>query len=254
MNRIFAYGDLHGSGNTVLAMLDQLPKDIDETDVLILCGDVGIKYGEYESGIKKLFGKYPCDFLVMRGNHDVRYWEDIQRLTTNFFISHKYGAATLVQENYLNIHYIEDGGNLYNINNKKILFIPGAYSVDKDYRLKNRLAYEWGEQLTNLEKMNIIYLVDEHKFEIDYIISHTCPFSLQPYIEDLFLSMIDQDSVDKTMEKFLDEVKIKLGCNINYHWYFGHFHADRNIKDRYHMLYRKIAILKGDENENQYCI
>ena len=69
------------------------------------------------------------------------------------------------------------------------------------------------EQLYNFKDMG------KH---IDFMLTHTCPYSWEP--RDMFLSMIDQSTVDDTMEKWMDMIKDDIRPYI---WCFGHFHADR---------------------------
>ena len=76
------------------------------------------------------------------------------------------------------------------------------------------------EQLTPEEMEAINKKVFGKRY--DFILSHTCPIAWEP--TDLFLNFIDQSTVDKSMENWLDEVR----KNIDWHiWCFGHFHADR---------------------------
>ena len=42
--------------------------------------------------------------------------------------------------------------------------------------------------------------------------------------KDLFLSMIDQSEVDKTMERYLNQIEFSLEYRL---WCFGHYHATR---------------------------
>ena len=61
----------------------------------------------------------------------------------------------------------------------------------------------------------------ENRF--DYIFSHTCPSWFVP--KHLFLGCIDQNSVDKTMEYFLQDVYNKIEFK---EWFFGHYHSDES--------------------------
>ena len=70
------------------------------------------------------------------------------------------------------------------------------------------------------EMQKIEYLVMNKKF--DFILTHTCPISWEP--TDLFLGCIDQTTVDKSMELFLENVRLWTRWKI---WCFGHYHADR---------------------------
>ena len=58
----------------------------------------------------------------------------------------------------------------------------------------------------------------------------------------MFLDFIDQSSVDKNMEKFLDVLSKDFERNFAFKHYFGgHFHDDRELNDNYTMLYHYIA-------------
>ena len=59
---------------------------------------------------------------------------------------------------------------------------------------------------------------------MDYILTHTCPISWEPTW--LFMRGIDQSTVDKTTEHFLEDISRYVSYN---HWYFGHFHDDHNF-------------------------
>lgn len=63
-------------------------------------------------------------------------------------------------------------------------------------------------------------------WRVDYVFSHTAPLSFEPreaFIESID---IDQSSVDKSTEEWLDTLERKL----NYEqWYCGHYHVDWNI-------------------------
>lgn len=57
--------------------------------------------------------------------------------------------------------------------------------------------------------------------KVDLVISHTCPYKYEP--RELFLSYINQETVDKTMEKYLDKIEDSLDYR---RWAYGHYHAD----------------------------
>lgn len=245
---IYIIGDLHGDGHFLNHVLLPQIKKLTKSDIVITLGDVGIKYGGKSSGLKNLLAKLPCTWLIMRGNHDDRYWKDVVSkevidgetrwsAAEGWSFSDRFDEITLVEDKFPNIHYIDDAGGFYNIEDYNCLFLPGAYSVDKNWRLSTGRAYCFEEQLT-YEEMNK-FLTESSK--VDFIFSHTCPLSLTSYIEDLFLSIIDQSTVDKKTELFLDSI-----CN-SYdfkHWFFGHYHDDRLIENKFAMLYRTVARLE----------
>ena len=60
--------------------------------------------------------------------------------------------------------------------------------------------------------------------DIDIVLSHTCPFKYEP--REMFLSMIDQSTVDSSTEEWLDKIEETLGYK---RWYCGHWHTDKKI-------------------------
>lgn len=119
-----------------------------------------------------------------------------------------------------NIKYFDDDFGEYFINGKRFLTIGGAYSVDKWQRLQNDFKWFADEQLT-AEEM----LYAEKTFGggyYDFVFSHTAPLDWEP--RDLFLNCIDQSTVDKTMEVWMNKFKEMINWKV---WCFGHYHADR---------------------------
>ena len=249
MGRTFVCGDIHG---VAANFTSRVKWDIDnpkEDDIIICVGDVGLEYGNQVQGsLKKAMRKFPGTIYVMRGNHDNRYWRDhtetietymdyIEKPKAGWAFDDDTFPTLLYQKKYPNILYVRDGGGVYTINGHRFLFIPGAYSVDKEYRLAKGLPYEPQEQLTWLEENQLLAAIED-SLEIDYVISHTAPLGTQIYYKDLFLDFIDQSAVDQHMEYFLDEVYHQLNGKFK-HWYFGHMHDDRQF-GKFTMVYTKI--------------
>ena len=130
------------------------------------------------------------------------------------------------------IRYFKDGGT-YMIDGKKVLTIGGAYSIDKKYRLARGSGWFESEQLTAEEKEKILEKVRGQHF--DAVLSHTCPLDWEP--RDLFLSFIDQTTVDKRMEIFLNVIKNHITFD---KYFFGHYHADRWEREGVRQLYEDI--------------
>lgn len=245
---IYIGGDLHGSVADIRQMMTQINSP-SVNDIIIVCGDAGLEYGNHIMGsCKKIMAKFPGIWIIMRGNHDNRYWKNHTHWIKNGICQCPDDGWEinewdyLVQKKFPNIWYVQDEGGIYNINGNNFLFIPGAYSVDKHYRLQNNLAYEPNEQLTYQEIVGLMDDVQEFKsngHNIDYVISHTAPMKLEPYFRDLFLGFIPQNAVDKNMEKALDQFTDMLEPTMKA-WYFGHFHSDRDILGKYHMLFNTI--------------
>lgn len=69
------------------------------------------------------------------------------------------------------------------------------------------------------------------------MLTHTCPLKYKPF--DKLLSGIDQDSVDETMERWLDEIEDGFDYQ---KWFCGHWHIERSI-DKMRFMYDDIIEL-----------
>lgn len=258
MGRVFVVGDIHGKPVCIrdtISQIDNPSKD----DFIIIAGDAGFEYQDYIMGTaKKETKKFPGKWIVLRGNHDSSYWyehshwdENSQEYIPNEGWNFTEDGMYLYQEKYPNIWYIADDGGIYLIGDYNILFIPGAYSVDKYYRL--RMNYPWNpqEQLSDKSKDELSLLVIEWLdlgYDIDFVIAHTFPRKLQPKFEDLFMSGLDQSSVDKSMENWLDKMSYLYESCPSFKQYFGgHFHDDRVLTEKYTMLYHGVECLEDYE-------
>lgn len=226
MNRFFFIGDLHGDVMPLIHLHRQ--KELTKDDWVILLGDSGLNYwinkSDRMADMKQQFANIPCNIFVIRGNHEERaetmeamypnQWEDL-------ILDDEIFGLVRRELKYPNIFYALDMPWVYRINNYSALVIPGAYSVDKYYRLKRKYNWFDSEQLTEEEKVigKNLALFSNH---YDFILSHTCPIEYEP--TDLFLPMIDQTTVDKSMELYLSEINQLTNSNF---WLFGHYHANR---------------------------
>ena len=109
-------------------------------DILIVLGDAGINYyaNEKDNALKNsLKEHYPITLFCIHGNHEERP-ENIKTYKTKKF----HDGIVYYEEDYPNILFAKDG-EVYNFNNRKVLVIGGAYSVDKYFRLAR--GYNWYE-------------------------------------------------------------------------------------------------------------
>lgn len=205
---------------------------------LIVLGDLGFNWFCNKNDIKlkrKICENYSFHIYAVRGNHEARP----QNIPNMKLVYDKEVQGEVYQEDeFPNIHYFKDFGE-YVINGYKTLVIGGAYSVDKYYRLsKRKNETDWcgwfpDEQLSQSEMKAVAALCKNNEY--DLILTHTCPISWEP--QDLFLSYIKQEEVDKTMENFL-ETEVKEKCSWRT-WLFGHYHADRIERPHVEQLYQK---------------
>ena len=245
MNKIYITGDLHGQIENIERFVEQNYDThcFDGSDIMILLGDAGFNYflNKKDDEIKAAVSKLPFTFFVIRGNHEERpgYLHEDYKHTGAWGTEMFFGNLVYVEAKYPKIKYAMDGPNAYKIKDYLTVIYPGAYSVDKEYRLMNGWHWFRGEQLTEEERE---WGLDFARgLEVDLVLSHTAPLEFEP--RDLFLSSINQSTVDKTMEKYLQQIHETVDYKL---WCWGHYHADRMYPpaEKSHvMLYKEIQDL-----------
>lgn len=197
-----------------------MPEYLPEETVVIVLGDFGANYylSKHDWKIKHYAAKFGYTIYALRGNHEQRpsLVGEKMRFVYDEFV-HGY---VWMEEEFPQIKYFDDKVAEYEIMGKKVLTIPGAYSVDKWHRLQNGWPWFAQEQLSAEEMQYAEKLVAGKYY--DFVFSHTCPIIWEP--TDLFLSVINQSTVDKTMEVWMAKIEETFLWK---HWLFGHFHADR---------------------------
>jgi 3-oxoacid CoA-transferase subunit A len=238
-------GDTHGNVASRLEKIHMfLPSFKPEETAVIILGDAGLNFwlNKTDKKNKERTSAFGYTIYCVRGNHEERpenlpeYHLEFDGNVDNFIY---------IDDNYPNIRFFADGVK-YNIDGYSILAIGGAYSVDKWYRLSkveskdiyNPKKTGWfpDELLNEDEREAILEDIKGNKY--DFVFSHTCPLEWEP--RDLFLSFVDQDSVDKSMEIWFDEVKDNINWGI---WCFGHFHADRAERPHVEQYYERYETL-----------
>lgn len=221
-------GDIHGQipvENWRIAV----DTPYDESAIIIL-GDAGFNYylNKKDNKVKdKVAEEFPgLTIYCVHGNHEERpeKLENISSVYDEDTHNHIW-----VEEDYPNIRYFHMWGE-YKIAGYTTFVMGGAFSVDKEYRLLNHWQWFPTEQMTFNEKLDMLHYVDKKHF--DLILSHTCPYTWQPF--DLFLPFIDQSKVDNGMEHLFEDV---LQNTFFDKWCYGHFHDDRWQNNRARMFY-----------------
>ena len=222
----YFYGDIHGNPKELCETCERIK--VGHGDVLILLGDVGANYygNKRDKLVKEMLDYIPPTILCIHGNHEQRP-ENIE----GYELIDWNGGKVWVQPEYPSILFARDG-DIYTIGKYRYLVIGGAYSVDKFYRLKRGYGWWEDEQPSAEIKAYVEKQLEEKEFDI--ILSHTCPFKYEPI--DAFLPMIDQDSVDASTERWLDDIENQVDYTA---WFCGHWHIDKRI-DRVHFLYKKL--------------
>lgn len=215
---IILTGDTHGIFDDIFDYCEEYQTTND--DVMIILGDAGINYylDDRDYSLKEELSHLPVTLFCIHGNHEERpcnipgyqekMWHD---------------GIVLYEVDYPNILFAQDG-ELYDLDGKKAIVIGGAYSVDKYYRISGGAPWFESEQPDEQIKYYVETQLEKIGWRVDYVFSHTAPLSFEP--REAFVESIDQSSVDKSTEEWLDTLERKL----NYEqWYCGHYHVDWNI-------------------------
>ena len=191
-----------------------------QEDVLIILGDAGINYfgGWRDRNLKRRLAELPLTLFSIHGNHEQR------PATIPFYHTATWnGGEVYVEDEYPNLLFAVDG-SYYSFDGVQTLAIGGAYSVDKFYRL----AYGWGwwpdEQPDEATKHRVEQQLEAHRWQADVVLTHTCPLRYEP--TEVFLSGVDQRSVDRSTEEWLDSIEHRLRYE---RWYCGHYHTEKVI-------------------------
>jgi len=228
--RLFYLGDIHGNFNLVSSYVKKF--DIKDS-IIIQVGDFGVGFKKIEKEkrelemIHTLLVKNNVTLYAFRGNHDYKPYFD----NDPFDLS--------------NIKLLPDY-SILNINDKNVLCVGGAVSVDRMYRytkaqrqgqfiIKNGNESWWPDEVFNLD----IDIVSKMK-DIDIVLTHTCPgycppdntFSFGPFVEGLIKDTGDVDlktdlNFERQQVSELFHILKLNGNDIKYN-YYGHFHASNS--------------------------
>lgn len=224
MGNIYLTGDTHASIDRLLFINDsEMTKD----DIVIILGDFGVIWGDSEMTdwcLRKLSEKnFTTAFLD--GNHE--NFPEIARLEKeNFWKGGKVGILP-----YGIIHLLR--GEIYNICGKVVGVCGGANSIDLWHR-KEGVSWWREEEITDNDINKFMTIADGYDNKIDIMLSHDAPASIIPIIK-LYSRVNDGDisNSQKQLERINQAIEFDK-------WYFGHWHIDRTLTDKFECLYRGI--------------
>lgn len=229
---IFITGDLHGANNLWRFDEEHFPiqKELTKNDYVIILGDFGIPWSNPQSDrfnyeLKKLdeLNNKPFTTLFIDGNHE--NFSNLESFSEINMFGSKVGK---IKDSIFHLKR----GNIYIIENLKFFTFGGALSIDKSYRIP---YYSWWPQeLPSKEEIdNAFYNLDKNNYKVDYILTHTL-------CESLLSKIFDKDLIchihDPTQD-FLDIINNKVKFN---KWFFGHFHFNKIIDNKYYLLYENM--------------
>lgn len=246
---IYITGDTHGDFSRFATGRFPPQRSMTKNDFVIICGDFGIwdRSAENRYWIDWLEDK-PFTTLFVAGNHSnydllkefpVENWNGgkIQRVRPSV------------------IHLMR--GQVFIINGKRFFTMGGASSHDieggildpdaPDFDCRRRLLIRqgacfrvnhiswWKEEMpVEKEYQEACNNLNACGWKADYIISHCCPSSVQDIIGSGFYQ-------PDALTDFFEGLRERLSFR---YWFFGHYHDERILFQKYILLYRRIINLE----------
>lgn len=223
---IYITGDTHIPLDIYKIENEMFPeqKDLTKSDYVIIAGDFGGVWGNGRPDnyyLNKL-NRRNYTTLWVDGNH-----ENFELLKQYKVEEWKGGKVQFIKDSI--IHLMR--GQVYEIEGLRFFTFGGGNSADKAVRTPG-LTW-WPDEMPNKKEYREgIRNLKKNDFDVDYIISHTAPYSInlryfQKGLEDEY-----------KLGLYLDDINER--CEYKHH-FFGHFHVDREIDDKHTALYQEVV-------------
>ena len=226
---IYITGDTHRDFARIYKFCEK--QETTKNDILIILGDAGINFynDKKDRAFKQaLSNDLSINLFCIHGNHEKR------PTTISTYKEMEYrGGIAYIEPEFPNLIFAKDG-EVYDFNGVKTLVIGGAYSIDKFYRIRNHLTWFPDEQPDDTIKQRVENKLKELDYKVDAILSHTVPIKYEP--TEVFLKGVDQSKVDKSTERWLDEIEEKTDYT---KWFAGHYHTEKSI-DKLRIMFNDI--------------
>lgn len=229
MAKFIITGDTHGTldlGKVEVFFADH-GNEYNESDYLIICGDVGVcGFGpNMEKKTREILQHLPVTVLFIDGNH-----EHHQRLNDYPVDEWMGGKVHFIESNI--IHLMR--GQVFEIDGVRFFTFGGAHSRDRYRRVEGidwfpeeiPTREEYEEGLDNLEACD---------YQVDYVITHTAPREVACAL-GYYDESIDEIALQRFLQQIADEAEYEK-------WFFGHFHVDEVIEDVFVALYDEIVVV-----------
>jgi len=226
-------GDIHGAWKTIKSLIDRYKLgDNEEVTYIIQVGDFGIGFNnKYDlqtlEDLNKFCATKNLILIACRGNHDSPYY---------FLGNHIYSNLKLVPD-YTTME----------IDGKKHLFVGGAVSIDRRYRINRDILNSHNGSSQKSWWENEVFVLDREKLKditgVDVVVSHTAPEWCYPDNRKGFGEFVDDFAYsDKELYADLKKERDDMtemfnilqsnGNWIKYHVY-GHYHASEITMNGY---------------------
>lgn len=199
-----------------------------KNDYVIIAGDFGGVWDKrtLERNLKP-FSDLPFTVLFVDGNHE------------NFDLINAYPVEMW---NGGRVHKIKPDiihlmrGQVFEIEGNTIFTFGGATSIDRYWRVEGRSW--WAQELPTYEELDEGFAnLKRYGNRVDYIITHSCGQRALTYPKLRIAAGIKIACPEShLLSNFEDIVDFK-------HWYFGHFHIDAQLSDKYTALMHEVVRL-----------
>lgn len=259
---IYVTGDTHGDFGRFNAKRFPQQKELTRDDYVIICGDFGGIWSmtptpEERYTLSWLESK-PFTVLFCDGNH-----ENFDRLKRFPIVSFHGGKAHRICENVYHLMR----GYVFNMDCTKFFVFGGAKSHDiqdgvlqpQDYDSLHDMVRDWRRltQMGKIMRMNhVSWWSDElpkkreidrakrnlqkYDYNVDYIISHSTALC--------FEQLMYRDCEPNILNRFFDSI-LEHGICFK-RWYCGHYHQDRDLNPKMHLIYHDIIPIPSVQQEN----
>lgn len=218
-------------------------------DYMIICGDFGLWDNSKEQRYwLDWLSKKSFTILFVDGNHE------------NFHLLNAYevtkwhgGKIHRIRENI--IHLMR--GQVYDIDQKTFFTFGGAQSHDISGGILDPWDPNYKEKKKKLDRTNLAYRINglswwpeemplkeeyeegyrnlrENDWKVDYVITHCCSSSIQATFG---YGLYEENELTDYLEDIFKKLEFK-------EHYFGHYHDKRVIKEKFHMMYDNIELIK----------
>lgn len=246
---VFITGDTHADFRRFRTDIFYEQKELTKEDIVLICGDFGLwDDSPSERYWLNWLEDKPFTTAFVTGNH-----ENYELLATFPVEEWHGGQAQLLRPSVLHLMR----GQMFELGGKRFFTMGGASSHDiedgvlepEDPQFKQkykRLTKQgalfrvnhqswWKEELPSQEEYQTARAtLERYGWETDYIITHCCPTSVQDALSG---GMYQADE----LTDFFDEVRQK--CQFKY-WFFGHYHENTVVQQKYVLLYEQIIKLE----------
>lgn len=229
---IYVCGDTHGIIDNAKLDSWEEGKTLTKEDYVIILGDSGLIWNKdyKERKTIAIYNNYPWTTLFIDGNHCNfdRLFAPYDKWMEFPDIPYFNSSVKRISDS---IYYLKRG-HIYQIEDISIFTFGGASSIDKEYRT-NHVSW-WRQEIpTEVEKNYGLKFLELYNYDIDFVLTHTCPESI--YNKLLSDRVIKKDiKEEKSFREYLDIIKCKASFR---EWHFGHFHIDEIVDDKYFAHY-----------------